>query len=163
ELREREIAEEQPENADDDSAHQERASVGPAEADCREIRQHEAGFAALVRCLRRRRLRLRRGGRARRRGERGAQEHTQQNFLNGHNHCPSHVAHKSVDYMRTLGGSAMPPVRTMRMPSSTEISGNTARSRSTITTSPRYRLLVGTYTASSVSGPLPRSTVNSRV
>ena len=64
--------------------------------------------------------------------------------------------HKTPDYTRKsftrssprqariLGGSAIPPVKKILTPSSTVMSGNVARSRSQITMSPRYRLLVGT-------------------
>src|SRR5205085_7294520 len=57
--------------------------------------------------------------------------------LNAHNHSTSLRTHKTRDYKRTLGGSAMPPVRKMRMPSSTVMSGNSARARSTTMTAPR--------------------------
>jgi len=57
----------------------------------------------------------------------------------------------------------MPPVRNTRMPSSTVMSGYDAWSRPQMITSPRYRWLVGTYTATIGSIPCPRSTVNSLV
>src|SRR5262245_13435141 len=95
-----------------------------------------------------------------------------QGSLNAYAHLTSHkgpnytrnsFARSASGDPRMRDGSAIPPVRKMRIPSSTLMSGNVARSRSQITTSPRYRLLVGTKTAIIGSAPRPRSTTNSRV
>src|SRR5262249_7619284 len=50
----------------------------------------------------------------------------------------------SACHPRIRSGRAIPPVRKIRIPSSTVMSGNVARLRSATTISPRYRWFVGT-------------------
>src|SRR5215470_18055025 len=158
------------EDRDHQSAHEKRVAVHAAKRDRGKIGNDQIRFAAAGRG-RSRRGRLRRGlrGLGRRWRGRRAQQRRHHHDWCGDAHqellyCQTHLpSHKRLDYSRRLGGSATPPVRKMRMPSSTETSGNTARCRSQTMTSPRYRLFVGTYTASISSGPLPRLTVNSFV
>src|SRR5262249_13890560 len=138
------------ERADDEAAHEQRATVDAVKIDRRQIREDKARFAADFRL---RVLDRRRRGTARRKERR---EHARQqdgaappHKLLDRDHQTSRVTrrgpperghydrHKSPNYMRTLGGSAMPPVRKILMPSSTEMSGNTARLRSQMTMSPR--------------------------
>ena len=141
---ERHQAEQQAERADHEAAHQQRPAVDAVELDRRQVRQHQVRFAAAP--LRRRRRCARPGlpaGPLRRAGTRAAAAIAARSSIGtitrrhklayGHAHLTSH---KSWDYTRTRGGSAMPPVRKM-MPSSTVMSGNVARSRSQITMSPR--------------------------
>ena len=140
-LREDEQTEPEAERADDETAHEQRAPVHAVKVDGRQIRQDEIRLAAAglacraLRChARLRRGRLGPEDRERRGHDQQGDAKPPEISLHGHTHSTSR---KSWDYRRTLGGNAMPPVRNTRMPSSTEISGNTARSRSQITMSPR--------------------------
>ncbi len=153
--------EQQAERAHAETGHQQGAPVDAAEFDLRQIRKHEVHLAAARRrCSLRLGRRLHRQRRPRRRedrtdddGEQDRGDQAPQDGRNGHAHLTSH---KSSDYTRksltrscsplsrSRDGSAMPPVRKMRIPSSTVIAGNVARPRSQMTMSPRYRWLVGT-------------------
>ena len=142
-LRIRRQPEEQAEHADDQPAHQQRPAVDATEIDRRQVRQHEAGFTAFGDRRRRRldRLREERHRDAGRRGQGGHRASsrtrttdTSEASLYKHGHLTSH---KRSNYNFSRGGSAMPPVRKILMPSSTAMSGNVTRSRSQITTSPR--------------------------
>ena len=160
ELREDRQAKQQAEARDEQARHQQRPAVHSTdEADRRQIGQHEAGLASAFTHSRRRGLRLgglaggrfdlrcpRRAGR-RHQGNKEKHGHQEAGHFYTHVHLTS-LGHKDGDYTRkslagsppgvpfTRSGRAIPPVRKIRMPSSTVMSGNIARDRSLTTMSP---------------------------
>ena len=142
-------AEHQAEDADAEAAHQQGASVDPLELDRPEVGQHEVRFAAGM---------LRRGaacvcGRRRRglHGQAGSARHQTQSRQRARHvsACATVELHLAINALlrqrlstrenrrpgrchagRESGrGSAIPPVRKIRMPCSTVMSGNDALSR----------------------------------
>ena len=178
-------AEQQAERADAEAAHQQRPAVrSPRNSTRRQIRQDEVSLRRRS-CARRaglsptgsgarslrRRAACRQPSTAQRPSRpsrsRDHDRHARPSLedSSGRSRSSPDLAHKGADYTRTrrASGSAMPPVRKMRMPSSTVMSGS-SRGRVRTNHDVAEIQVIGRHVDGDERlGPLPRSTVNSRV